>query len=88
MRSVVEEGCRLGLDQLTLYCLSVENWKRPPRELTFLMRLLRHFLVVEREELMEQNVRVTMIGRREGLPPDVLARVRADGRADRPRTTG
>ena len=38
VRSVVEEGCRLGLDQLTLYCLSVENWKRPPRELQFLFR--------------------------------------------------
>ncbi len=73
VRAVVEEGCRLGLEQLTLYCLSIENWKRPPRELTFLMRLLRHFLVVERGELMEQNVRVTMIGRREGLPRDVLA---------------
>src|SRR5271165_5763581 len=72
VRSVVEEGCRLGLDQLTLYCLSVENWKRPPRELTFLMRLLRHFLVVERAELMDQNVRLTMIGHREGLPRDVL----------------
>ena len=72
VRAVVEEGCRLGLDQLTLYCLSIENWKRPPRELKFLMRLLRHFLVVERAELMEQNVRLTMIGRREGLPADVL----------------
>jgi undecaprenyl diphosphate synthase len=72
VRAVVEEGCRLGLDQLTLYCLSVENWKRPPRELTFLMRLLRHFLVVERAELMDQNVRLTMIGLHEGLPPDVL----------------
>jgi undecaprenyl diphosphate synthase len=72
VRAVVEEGCRLGLEQLTLYCLSVENWKRPPRELKFLMRLLRHFLVVERAELMEQNVRLTMIGRREGLPEDVL----------------
>ena len=72
VRAVVEEGCRLGLDQLTLYCLSVENWKRPPRELMFLMRLLRHFLVVERAELMDQNVRLTMIGLRDGLPPDVL----------------
>jgi undecaprenyl diphosphate synthase len=72
VRAVVEEGCRLGLDQLTLYCLSVENWKRPPRELQFLMRLLRHFLKMERDELMEQNVRLTMIGRREGLPTDVL----------------
>lgn len=72
VRAVVEEGCRLGLDQLSLYCLSVENWKRPPRELTFLLRLLRHFLVVERSGLMEQNVRVVMIGGRSGLPPDVL----------------
>ncbi|MFO0908543.1 MAG: polyprenyl diphosphate synthase [Isosphaeraceae bacterium] len=72
VRAVVEEGCRLGLDQLSLYCLSVENWKRPPRELTFLLKLFRHFLVVERKLLMEQNVRLTMVGRREGLPSDVL----------------
>ena len=44
VRAVVEEGCRLGLEQLTLYCFSSENWKRPARELRFLMRLLRHFL--------------------------------------------
>src|SRR5205807_4422 len=44
VRAVVEEGCRIGLGQLTLFCLSVENWKRPPRELTFLLRLFRHFL--------------------------------------------
>jgi undecaprenyl diphosphate synthase len=72
VRAVVEESCRLGLQHLTLYCLSVENWKRPQRELGFLMRLLRHFLVIERDELVERNVRLTMIGRREGLPPDVL----------------
>lgn len=73
VRAVVEEGCRVGLEQLTLYCLSVENWKRPPRELTFLLKLFRHFLKVERDLLMEQNVRLRMIGRREGLPADVLA---------------
>ncbi len=72
VRAVVEEGCRLGLDQVTLYCLSVENWKRPPRELTFLLALFRHFLVKEQALLMEQNVRLKMIGRREGLPGDVL----------------
>src|SRR6478735_12471780 len=75
VRAVVEEGCRLGLDQVTLYCLSVENWKRPPRELKFLLKLFRHFLVVERAELMDQNVRLTMIGRREGLPAEVLREV-------------
>src|SRR5262249_47057253 len=70
--AVVEEGCRRGLEQLTLYCLSIENWKRPPRELKFLLRLLRHFLVVERNELMDQRVRLSMIGRRELLPEEVL----------------
>jgi len=73
VRAMVEEGVRVGLEQLTLYCLSVENWKRPARELKFLMRLLRHFLVAERAELMEQNVRLQVIGRRDGLPPEVLA---------------
>jgi undecaprenyl diphosphate synthase len=72
VRAVVEEGCRLGLEQITLYCLSVENWKRPPRELKFLLRLFRHFLIAERAELMEQKVRLQMIGRREGLPREVL----------------
>ena len=51
----------------------MENWKRPPRELKFLMRLLRHFLIAERTEMVEQDVRLAMIGRREGLPDDVLA---------------
>jgi undecaprenyl diphosphate synthase len=73
VRSIVEEGCRLGLEQITLYCLSVENWKRPARELNFLFRLLRRFLVHERDLLMEQKVRLTMIGRREGLPSEVLS---------------
>lgn len=72
VRAVVEEGCRIGLKQLTLFCLSIENWKRPPRELMFLLKLFRHFLKVERAELMDQNVRLTMVGRREGLPDDVL----------------
>lgn len=75
VRAMVEEGVRLGLEQLTLYCLSVENWKRPARELKFLMRLLRHFLVAERAELREQNVRLQVIGRREGLPAEVLAEI-------------
>ncbi len=72
VRAIVEEGCRLGLDQLTLYCLSVENWKRPPRELDFLLRLLRHFLINERAELMQQNVRLVTIGSRDGLTPKVI----------------
>jgi undecaprenyl diphosphate synthase len=72
VRGTVEEGCRLGLEQLTLYCLSVENWKRPRAELDFLMTLLHKYLLDERAEIMEQNIRFTTIGRREGLPDEVL----------------
>ena len=73
VRSTIEESVRLGIEQLTLFCLSTENWKRPQTELDFLMTLLREYLVKERAEIMEQNIRFTVIGRREGLPPHVLA---------------
>jgi len=72
VRATVEECCRLGVGQLTLFCLSVENWKRPRVELDFLMKLLRDYLVRERAEIMEQNIRFTTIGRREQLPAKVL----------------
>ncbi|MFL5245136.1 MAG: isoprenyl transferase [Gemmataceae bacterium] len=72
VRATVEECCRLGIGQLTLYCLSVENWKRPQAELDFLMALLEQYLIEERAEIMEQNIRFTMIGRRGDLPANVL----------------
>src|SRR6266478_2895567 len=72
VRSTIEECCRLGIGQLTLYCLSVENWKRPQAEIDFLMLLLHQYLLEERAEIMEQNIRFTTIGRRAGLPPEVL----------------
>lgn len=72
VRRTVEEGCRLDLEQLTLYCLSIENWKRPKLELDQLMRLLRRYLIDERPTIMKQNVRLQVIGRREGLPDSVL----------------
>lgn len=72
VRATVEECARLNLEQLTLYCLSVENWKRPQHELDFLMVLLEQYLIEERAEIMEQNIRFRSIGRRTGLPADVL----------------
>jgi undecaprenyl diphosphate synthase len=56
---------------LTLYCLSSENWKRPKEELDFLMGLLKQFLSQELSTLLEKKIRLTVIGRREGLPDDV-----------------
>src|SRR5438105_8964574 len=73
VRATVEECCRLGIEQLTLFCLSVENWKRPQEELNFLMMLLLKYLRDERAEIMEQNIRFSMIGRRADLSDDVLS---------------
>jgi undecaprenyl diphosphate synthase len=72
VRRVVEECCRLGVECLTLYCLSSENWKRPKSELDQLMRLFRQYLIQERPTMMRQNVRLRIIGRRTGLPEDVI----------------
>src|SRR5215831_19521447 len=75
VRATVEEGCRLGIGQLTLYCLSSENWKRPQTELDFLMTLLEHYLIEERREILDQNIRFCTIGRRSGLPDNVLREI-------------
>src|SRR5436305_7369440 len=86
VRSTIEECCRLGIGQLTLYCLSSENWKRPQAELDFLMALLHQYLLEERAEILEQNIRFTTIGRREGLPPTVLAEIDENIRVSQPNT--
>lgn len=72
VRRTVEEITKLGIEQLTLYCLSSENWKRPPNELDFLMHLLEQYMIEERSTIMRQNVIVDVIGRRDGIPQRVL----------------
>ena len=73
VRQTVEECARLGIEQLTLYCLSSENWKRPQSELDFLMHLLEQYMIEERSTIMAQNIVVRIIGRRDGIPASVLA---------------
>jgi undecaprenyl diphosphate synthase len=75
VRSIVEECSRLGLDQLTLYCFSSENWKRPPLELKLLMQLLEQYLIEERAEIIRQNLRFAVIGRESGLGEGVLREI-------------
>lgn len=72
VRRTVEEAARLHLEQLTLYCLSSENWKRPQHELDFLMHLLEQYMIEERSTIMRQNVIVSVIGRRDGIPQQTL----------------
>jgi undecaprenyl diphosphate synthase len=71
VRRITEEAARLATGQLTLYCLSSENWKRPQAELDFLMHLLEQYLVEERNTLLGENIRLAVIGSRDGIPASV-----------------
>ena len=71
VRDVVETSARLGLEVLTLYAFSVENWKRPAAEVSTLMMLLKRYLGLELATLIRTNIRFNVIGRIEALPPDI-----------------
>jgi undecaprenyl diphosphate synthase len=75
VRRITEHCARRGIEQLTLYCLSSENWRRPEAELQFLMHLLEQYMIEERGLLMRERIRLAMIGRREGLPDTTLAEI-------------
>jgi undecaprenyl diphosphate synthase len=67
-RQVVEIAPEIGVEYLTLYSFSTENWKRPKKEVSFLMRLFEEQLKKEIDELDERGVRIRVIGRLEELP--------------------
>lgn len=80
VREIVTEAARLrkhrgGPEFLTLYSFSVENWKRPPDEVTFLMQMYIDYLRQERPTMMENNIRFRQIGRLDNLPDPVLDEV-------------
>jgi undecaprenyl diphosphate synthase len=71
VRTVVETCAQLGLEALTLYAFSVENWKRPRHEIEGLWRLLRFYLRRELPNLMRNDIQLVAIGRLESLPAPV-----------------
>jgi undecaprenyl diphosphate synthase len=71
VRTTVETCSRLGIQALTLYAFSVENWKRPRAEVDTLWRLLRMYLRRELPEIVRNGVRFTCMGRLDALPPQV-----------------
>ena len=71
VRDVVETSARLGIDVLTLYAFSVENWKRPRAEINTLMTLLKRYLRLELRTLLANNIRFQVIGRKDELSQDV-----------------
>ena len=73
VRRVVRVCSNLGVEVLTLYSFSTENWQRPEPEVKFLLRLAAEYAVKEADELNRHNVRVRRIGRRQGVPDGLLA---------------
>lgn len=71
VRETVSGARELGVEVLTLYTFSVENWQRPETEVRALMRILQQTLREQREEMREKGIRLQVIGREEDLPPAV-----------------
>lgn len=72
VRRVVALAMDHGVDCLTLFSFSVENWRRPPDEVRFIFGLLRRFVASDLEKLHSRNVRIRVIGEREGLERGLL----------------
>jgi undecaprenyl diphosphate synthase len=75
VREIVEASARLGIGVLTLFAFSSENWKRPRPEVGRLWRLLREKLTQDDGLLVRNDIRLRVIGRREGIPALVLKEV-------------
>jgi len=76
VRAVVEGSARLGIQVLTLYAFSVENWKRPAAEVSTLMLLLKRYLRSELTTLLRNDIRFKVVGRMEDLARDVQRELR------------
>ena len=87
VRDVVETSARLGVDVLTLYAFSTENWKRPEAEVSMLMALLKRYLRVELGTLLQNNIRFRVIGRKQDLSLDIQQEL-ADAEARTSANTG
>ncbi len=87
VRSVVETAARLGLQALTVYAFSTENWKRPTDEVSGLMGLLKLYIRRELKTLQDNNIRFGVVGGLDGLPKDVRDELRR-GIAETSRMSG
>ncbi|HTY45389.1 MAG TPA: isoprenyl transferase [Patescibacteria group bacterium] len=76
VKEVIRAASQLGIEVVTLFAFSTENWSRPRQEVQMLMRLLIHFLKNEIRELRKNNVRFLVIGRQQPLPDYVLRGLR------------
>lgn len=81
VRRITRTADEIGVEVLTLYAFSTENWKRPSEEVSYLMKLPAEFLTKELPELVERNVQVRTMGSEEGLPEHTLSAIHKFKRA-------
>ncbi len=72
VRRTVRAAIELGVEYLTIYSFSTENWSRPPDEVSFLMGLMKRFIKRDLAELHQNGVRLKVIGGRDGVDPELL----------------
>jgi len=75
VKARLRDSVELGIEELTVYSFSTENWSRPPEEVDGLMRMFGERIDRETPELHEEGVRMRFIGRRDGIDPDLLRRM-------------
>jgi undecaprenyl diphosphate synthase len=84
VRAIVRAASDIGLENLTLYAFSTENWKRPVTEVGALMRLFRTYIRDDVSELVERNVRMRFIGNRSRASKDILSLIEdSEGRTEK-----
>ena len=69
--TIVREASHMGIERLTLYAFSTENWKRPQAEVNFLMELFKNYLLIKLRELMDEGVVLHIVGERSGLSEEL-----------------
>jgi undecaprenyl diphosphate synthase len=74
-RTIIEAAPQLGISTLTLYAFSSDNWRRPTAEVSALMILFREFLDSEVARCREEGIRLSIIGRRDRLDPELASRI-------------
>ena len=77
VREIVTAAAGFGIPVITLYAFSTENWARPAAEVKALMKLLKKYIVSERDEFMKNDIQINIIGQKDRLPEDVRKEVDA-----------
>ncbi|MGM0437462.1 MAG: isoprenyl transferase [Bacillota bacterium] len=75
LKKIAKKAGEMGIDFLTVYAFSTENWKRPKKEVNFLFNLFENTIKNELDELKKNNVHINVIGRKKSLPSNLIKQI-------------